>query len=298
MNDKNFDSLKNLKAPESWIENAINIPNAQEKPKPVFFLRYSRSLASVACLVLVCIITLIIALDRDENVLTIEPSYETVTTDATVNNETQNFTDATESIASENEKPTTNSNRENGGAPFEGTIDNDSSANKPTSPSQNPDSEPSSSGGSSSIEPTQAPVIKPTNLPTVKPTKPSTEKPPTKPTDDPQEPVLPGDPGDPGEPPTDGEGVSPGIPDSNVFYTSFSTRYLDSSMQIYCSVQDPDGNLVVNYDQATVYNTDKYLAYVSYTLPSYAITKSGTYYCNFYTAYGEYICSSSIYVQV
>ena len=298
MNDKNFDSLKNLKAPESWIENAINIPNAQEKPKPVFFLRYSRSLASVACLVLVCIITLIIALDRDENVLTIEPSYETVTTDATVNNETQNFTDATESVISETNKPTT-SNGENGGAPFEGTIDNDSSANKPTTPTQKPNSDPTSSN-ETDVSPTESPVIKPTNLPTVKPTKPPTEKPSVRPPDEdsPNNPQSPGSPGDPYEPPTEGEEATPGIPDSNVFYTSFSTRYLDSSMQIYCSVQGPDGNLVVNYDQATVYNTDKYLAYVSYTLPSYAITKSGRYYCNFYTANGEHICSSSIYVQI
>ncbi len=293
MNDKNFDSLKNLKAPESWIENAINIPEAQEKPNPVFFLRYSRSLAAVACLVLVCAISLIIALNRDENVLPIEPSNETVTTDTTVNNETQKPTEGAESAASENNKPTTNSNGENGGAPFEGDVDDDSSPNKPTTSPLKPGTDPTSTDGSTG--PTQAPDEKPTNLPTVKPTKPPTEKPTVKPTNSPQAPVEPGDPFKPSE---GGEGAIPGTPDSNIFYTSFPIRYLDESMQIYCSVQDPDGNLVVNYDQATVYNTDNYLAYVSYTLPNYVITKSGRYYCNFYTAYGEFICSSRIYVQV
>ncbi len=292
MNDKNFDSLKNLKAPENWIENAINIPNTEEKPKPVFFLRYSKSLAAVACLVLVCIVSLFFALNKDRAVLPIEPSSETVPSDTFVNDETQNFTDATKHETSQNDKPTTNSNGENGGAPFEGDINNDNSHNKPTSPSQKPGTDPTSSDGSTGA--TQAPDEKPTDLPTVKPTKPSPEKPSTKPTDDPHEPVFPGK---PYEPPTEGEGAGPDIPDSNIFYTSFSTRYLDSCMQIYCSVEDPDGNLVVNYDQATVYNTDKYLAYVSYTLPSYAVTKSGRYRCNFYTANGEYICSSTTYVQ-
>ncbi|MBQ7134015.1 MAG: hypothetical protein IJO20_05915 [Ruminococcus sp.] len=298
MNDKNFDHLKNLKAPESWIENAINIPNTEDKQKPVFFLRYSRSLAAVACLVIVCAISLIIALNRDDNVLPIEPSDKTVTTDATIGDETQIFTDATESVTSENKQPATNSDRENGGAPFEGTIDNSDSLNKPTAPSQKPDSDPTSSD-TTDVTPTENPVIKPTDLPTVKPTKPPTEKPTARPpdSDKPNTPQAPESPGDPYEPPTDGEGEGSSNP-HYVFYTSFSTGYLDSSMQIYCSVLDPDGNIVVNYDLATVYSIYNNLAYVSYALPSYAITNSGRYCCNFYTANGEHICSSIIYVQV
>ena len=35
MKDFNFDKLKNIKTPDSWIENAVNIPNVQKKPKKV-----------------------------------------------------------------------------------------------------------------------------------------------------------------------------------------------------------------------------------------------------------------------
>lgn len=49
MKDFNFDKLKNIKTPDSWIENAINIPDAQKKPKKVIPFN-TRVVATAACL--------------------------------------------------------------------------------------------------------------------------------------------------------------------------------------------------------------------------------------------------------
>lgn len=49
MKDFNFDKLKNIKTPDSWIENAVNIPNVQKKPKKVIPFN-TRVVATAACL--------------------------------------------------------------------------------------------------------------------------------------------------------------------------------------------------------------------------------------------------------
>lgn len=49
MKDFNFDKLKNIKTPDSWIESAINIPNVQNRPKKVIPFN-TRVVATAACL--------------------------------------------------------------------------------------------------------------------------------------------------------------------------------------------------------------------------------------------------------
>lgn len=53
MNRLNFDNLKNLEIPDTWIENALSIP-ANHKSKSRSFLSYSRVVATAACFMVVC----------------------------------------------------------------------------------------------------------------------------------------------------------------------------------------------------------------------------------------------------
>ncbi|MGN1138952.1 MAG: hypothetical protein ACI4RM_05845 [Ruminococcus sp.] len=51
MKDFNFDKLKNVKTPDSWIENAVNIPNVHKKHKKVIPFN-TRVIATAACFAL------------------------------------------------------------------------------------------------------------------------------------------------------------------------------------------------------------------------------------------------------
>jgi len=50
VNKLNFNNLKNIDVPDSWIENALSVP---EKHKKISFLSFSRIVAAVACFVVV-----------------------------------------------------------------------------------------------------------------------------------------------------------------------------------------------------------------------------------------------------
>ncbi len=58
MKKLNFNHLKNVKTPESWIEKAINIPQQNKKPIPFYFRPYV--IASAACFVFCCVVSFII----------------------------------------------------------------------------------------------------------------------------------------------------------------------------------------------------------------------------------------------
>lgn len=53
MNEKNFNSISQFEVPKSWIDNALSVP-ATHKKKPFPLIKLTRTLAAVACLVLVC----------------------------------------------------------------------------------------------------------------------------------------------------------------------------------------------------------------------------------------------------
>lgn len=309
MRKVNFDSLTNLKAPESWIENAINVPKA-EKKKPIAFLKYSKQIAAVACLVLVSAVCLTVYLTNDRITPPIDPNYNTETqSPQSENSESENYTDSS--------KDKTTNNSSNGSSESQsvvttkpnesGTIEPSEKPSPTTKPTESENDKPivGPTKPEDSIEPSEIPTqptTKPIVMPTVKPTKPSDKPKPTIPVE-PSNPnesdiVYPGAPGDsmnpgvPGDPPSatpPGEGSNGS---NNTFYTSFPSDLLADTAIVFCSVEDPDGNFVIQNAQANIYSIQGNLIYVSYELPSSAFTKSGRYICNFYTSENIYICSS------
>lgn len=297
MNDKNFDSFRNLKAPQKWIENAVNIPNTAKKATPVFFLKYSRQLTTVACLVLVCTISLAFYFMHDNTAPIAKKPQPT---------------HSSETIADSNDyqpqdKTPDNKNNDNNNENFDIIIpETNSTNNKPEKPSENQKpakptqpQEPSFENPTAPLEPTK-PTIEPTE-PTTQPTQaPSNPmKPPTQPPT--EEPTVPTDDSPPASPPPASPPPSnPGEGSSGAdctFYTCFPSSLLDSSNIVFCSVVDPDGKYVIQRAQANIDNMYAGAVYVSYNLPSYAFTKSGRYVCNFYSADHTYICSCIEYFR-
>ncbi|MBQ8057674.1 MAG: hypothetical protein IJ275_05000 [Ruminococcus sp.] len=298
MNNINFDSLTNIKAPEAWIENALNIPSTVEKKKPLLFFKHSRAIAAVACLVLVSVVSITIYLKHDRLVVPIDPNYtETL---ASVCN------DATDATSDKNE---TSSNQENtvvletqpyeliepteGGSPNSQkptqkpivgpTLPNDPPEN--TEPSQ-PQFEVPTEAASHPKPPT------PTVAPTVVPQDPTNTQPPI----DPPPCIEPSDPS--WEVPTVSPTEAPPSPSEPEFGSiSFSAQIRTSLVSgdnlVYCSVYDSnnhligDSNLYSAQHKAYIIGYSDGKAILSYRLPDGLITEHGTYSYYFYNRYGE-----------
>ena len=299
MNDKNFDSLKNLKAPESWIENAMQIPKLQEK-KPIFFIRYSRSLMAVACLVLVCAVSLIIVLQKDDGkILVVDPDFQTTATEHHTEKES---TEKTESLTDNKENntqtkkenaPIQNTKTENGGAPHEDTQN----AVTPTHSGNTQETE-----NPTSVIPTDSPIVETENeyidptqsytepmdgseadvYPTVRPTTVKPTKPPIKPVNKPQaKPQAP----ESSMPPDEGYNPPPSIDEtiSQPMGTSFYV-YKPCGTTFYCVMFDPDGKMLGDDDlfsekRKTVLLRDYPDFYILNYYPEhhYKLTKLGRY---------------------
>ncbi len=299
MNDKNFDSLKNLKAPDSWIENAMQIPKLQEK-KPIFFIRYSRHLMAVACLVLVCAVSLIIVLQKDDGkILVVDPDLQTTVTEhhtETKNTiETESSTDSKENNTQTNKEntPIQNTVTENGGAPHEDTQNAVTpTENENTQETENP----------TDVIPTDSPIVETENeyldptqsytepvdgsegdiSPTIRPTTPKPTKPSIKPVNKPQsKPQAPESPIPPdtehNPPPSIDETISQSMGTSFFVYKTQGTNF-------YCLVFDPDGKLLGDDDLfsekrktvvAADYTDSMFINY--YPEHHYKLTKLGRY---------------------
>lgn len=66
MKNKEFKQIKSIKTPESWIENAINIPQKNKKSTPFYFK--PQFIASVASFVLCCTLCLTVFFRTNNNV--------------------------------------------------------------------------------------------------------------------------------------------------------------------------------------------------------------------------------------
>ena len=287
MKNVNFDTLKNLEAPEKWIENAINIQNQKAENKVIPFSKFSRTFAMVASLVLVCMVSVAVFLHFDKNLVDVNPNptpHNDITlsqskeeTDSTNNESTKLIgenTHATETSQGDIISPTEPSENL-----AETTKPTDSKSDKPTKPA---------------TKPTQS--QKPTNTTSPTYTNPPTEDPgfdaPIEPSS-PQDPESPGNPGAPYDPPakpSEGEGGK-----YYVFSTSFSKHTLNNTQQVFCSVKDPDGKLICSYQAATRVSISGNLAYVKFAPPEHLFTKRGMYTCDFYVD-SAFICSSIIYI--
>lgn len=282
MNDKNFDSLKNLKAPDSWIENALNIPNIENTSiKPIFFIRYSRSIAAVACLVLVCTISLFVALNKgDSNVLVVNPNHNE--TQETHNASTENNSSADKNDSKKNDKKKHQSVFEIISDKINGT-ESTQSTNGTENTKNTENSEKPSESAKPTLEPTEAatPSVKPSE----KPESTTPEQP--KPTDyfEPTEFVPSTDGYDPNDPLLPG---TPPVISDLTFSIVVDAKYLSSSEIIYCSIMNPNGYPVC-YDVEVSLRRYGDNALASYTLSSSQIEVTGKYTCYFYTSFGNYL---------
>lgn len=307
MKKVNFDSLTNLKAPKSFIENAINATKTQNK-KPLVFIKYSRALAAVACLVIVCAVSLGVYFKEYRVTPPIDPSFivetgnskdseNTQYTDKNIKETLKNDKDFDKENAQNsvtNNKPTTESETiEPSEKPSSTTKPTEDSKDEPTvgptKPSES--AKPSESTNTNEI-PTSSPPLKPGTNPTTKPTKPSDKPKPTLPDSSSQDPNYPAVPPPEQSKPSDGTN-----PTESIFYTSFPSNLLAGTAIVFCSVEDPSGNIVVSKDTAFVYSISNGLAYISYDLSDSAITTSGMYLCHFYLKDGTHICSSAIHIR-
>lgn len=228
MNKVNFDNLKNLKTPDSWIENALSIPNTQQKKSPILMLfstKSSRLIAAAACLILVSAVALTIFLTQDSVTPPIDPDY--IATEQTV--ETQDVTQAqsdsseqTHSSGDNTQEPTneskpnaddyqsieptevvaSNATQNAGGS----TVNNQNTTRPNLKPIVTPivketvratektDANHADSANKPSVKPTITqtikPTVKPTLAPVVKPTQKPTAKPVVKPTQKPTTPAV------------------------------------------------------------------------------------------------------------
>ena len=304
MKNVNFDSLTNIKAPEKWIENALNIPQTVEKPKPLFFIKHARTLAAVASLVFVSVISIVLFLTNDRVTPQIDP--DAIETKATVSivetdNSTQN-----------EQKPTNNQNQTQEKTPYQPTVPYetieppesdkpqkptkpgaDSPTVKPTvpvAPTQGSDAtlppdeiEPTEDIPSLPVDPTEPPpVVRPTVKPTVKPSEKPTQPPAVTPTEAPTE--------SPTEAPTEEPWIPPTEnPFNNIILSGSAPQgTVNGSKNLYCMIYDSNGRLIgdsnlyssqhVAYFMGTGYGK----AYFSYSVPNGLITKHDTYTYYFY----------------
>lgn len=301
MSDKNFDSLKNLKAPDKWIKNALDIPNTRVV-KPSFFLRYSRSVAAIACLVLVCTMSIIAVLHKDKNdILVIAPDSNITQTEESTN-KADCSDDATEKSSvpdnKDNQKATSTNN---GGAPVESTETNDnpthSNNEKPQKPTNKPDTE---------SQPQTDATASPTNATEIMPSAPvePTAKPTESPTDDmTDEPVI--------SPPTSKPDFSAisnyrDVHDYCEVVDYIETRLLTGSKKVYCVVKNVDKpyspwlngeNLFTPDHLCTVWQEMNGYTYFAYSISNnYNIEEDGTYLYVIYNEDGAAFFTNRVYV--
>ena len=320
MNNKNFDRLKNIEVPESWIENAINIPNVVPKKKPLAFPRINRYLAAVACLVLVCSVSLVIALRMDKDVIPTKPmisnkdNSNNETTAPTnegnvppvINTEEPTEKPVIETTNEQEEKPT-----DENGATQEPLDPNGKPSNPDTNPSEptdRPETPPTPplDGEGELDPPTSAPTPEPTYEPTPEPTpEPDPEPDPEAPEDAPTVEVYPDDPALPPPSSPTPQYPSYGNPPagSDVFIeinVNKIPNYSPSNkIYIYCEVRDPDGitlgsqNLFSAEKLVTIFKVSDNYAYCAYSIKNhYTLTKHGRYTAYFYDANGKNIGSA------
>ena len=271
MKKVNFDSLTNLKAPESFIENAINATKTQKK-KPLVFIKYSRALAAVACLVIMCAVSLGVYFKEDRVTPPIDPSF-IVETGNSKDSENTQYTDKNIKETLKNDKDFDKENAQNSVTYNKPTTESEtiepsekpSSTTKPTEDSKDEptvgptkpseSAKPSESTNTNEI-PTSSPPLKPGTNPTTKPTKPSDKPKPTLPDSSSQDPNYPAAPPPEQSPDsTDGTPELPSVspPISKPDYAAIreyksvhdyceivdyiETKHLTGSKRVYCIVK-------------------------------------------------------------
>lgn len=299
MNDMNFDSLLNLTTPQSFIDKALSIEAKEQKPKVLFSAYFNRTLGAVACLVLICILSVtLFSLTHNNSTLTAQPQGPTT------------HVDNTESTDSKNEYSNDNRNDSSALIPdvfeqVEETKPTQSNDNK--KPTQKPQNSTQAQNPTDAKEPTSS-------SPDVDPSEPVSQKPtdsdPYYPTESaPQEPEtpVPSGPGDddadvdPSEASTEPPIVTP---TQNVYCQGmFSSSLLKDSDKVYCMLYNSNGTpmgndyLYSNKRLATIIINDGDKATVAYNATAKGIAlSSGRYTYKFYTSRGTVVYTGAVYV--
>ena len=195
----NFNQLKSVKTPDSWVENALKIPTEQKKPLPLFFRPAIIGTAAGVALAAVLGVLLFMTLGR--NSIPVRPSVQS--TSVSQDNTTPTFTTPqgeiyvttpqgdTQPVTTPQGQPATVSPVQN--QPTSEPAGTGSTV-RPSSPAVSP-TQPGTTNPGATVKPT-APTVKPTSpavVPTQAPTtEPGTEppEPTTQPGTEPPEPVT------------------------------------------------------------------------------------------------------------
>ena len=321
MNEKNFNSISQFEVPKSWIDGALDVPSSHTK-KPFPFINLTRTIAAVACFVLVCGLSVALYFMTDDS--SIPPVKSPDFTNSQYVDDScytgESDTDSTQN----NKKPDKNVsvNPTSSGSHFEKNEDkneNNSGSHpepnekptKPQKPTTNKPDKPDSTQYPTNVDPPIDPL--PTNPEYEPPSEPEYE-PPTEsftegtgewpsPTEGPTRPKPPyqptEEPTESGKPPWVTPTVKPTTPtkpnyDDISIVENFGKNRVEAAINIYCAIYDSNGNLLGDSDlYASSHLTVKgitngsrvYIHYYVYRMLE--IPKSGTYTYVFYNSYGE-----------
>ena len=151
MNEINFDEIKNFEVPESWIENALNIPSKNNKPAmPIKLYRFAAGIA--ACVVIAVAVMFSMLFGINKNINLIDPQPDPSQADNISGGAYQSTTDA---IGASPEIPPVFSAEDNQTAtavtePPEGGTNDNSKSTRQGSSSANGRSKAQTSGGTNS----------------------------------------------------------------------------------------------------------------------------------------------------
>lgn len=243
---RNFNVIKNLEVPESWIENAVNIPKTAKKRKKLILNPYL--IGTAASLVFVVALSCIMFFSNRQKTNPISYQSELNNTQPTSLSTNVSGTDA-----HNEQQPTTafdeEKNTEN--ETIHKSIENDQTIE----PSDNINShEKTSTQARVSIEPTENP-----QTPTEEPTNPI--KAPTIPTDEPWIPIEPPVETTPTIEPTETQSVSGELFTGNIIF--FPNDKLQQSGELFCHIiygGKPMGKAFSQAESMTIDKTDGFLA--------------------------------------
>ncbi len=333
MNEKNFNSISQFEVPKSWIDGALAVP-ATHKKKPFPLIKLTRTLAAVACFVLVCGLSVALYFITDDS--SIPPVKDPVVTENVFvdssNNTGENDNNSQKTDNNENRDTNSAENPTSSGSHSEGSEDRTENGadshpepnEKPQKPTTNKPDKPDSSQPSEDVtnpyEPQQPTQPKPPYNPTENLTESPSEDfpPPWMPTEKPWNPKPPTDPTEPPwedpteaptECPTEGPYLPPPTDEPTInenynVYVRVDSSKLIGSKNAYCAFYDPNGNLVGEGDmfasyrimeKGTSYDGKTPVFYYPYRMLD--ITVRGWYTYTFYNENGEVLHSSSTHLS-
>lgn len=289
MSEFNFDKMKNIDIPESFVDAALKVEKEQKSPIP--FLKYSKIIAFAASIVLVCSLSvaLFFITNKNEAVPPIK------------NNETQCNTQV--QISSTDTKITQSDNTDSTETETQPVTEVLETV-EPTEEKENSDNNGESSSDSNPLKPNKHPE----NTDSVKPKPTENKEKPTKP----NETQKPTDAPELDEPPQDGP---PEYDESTSYISNFTNGKItaeihrsDLSSSIYCRMYDSKGNLVGDNDlysskreameaDGIMAESQEYFSY-EYNIDNLGENlKKGRYEVVFYNELGYFLCTGYITIS-